>query len=141
MITQLSDIEWMFPRHPRSAGRARLQLLRQAYAWGVPDDTTETALLLLSELVTNACRHARAPHDRLIGVRVALHPGELLRVEVSDADPDFPEPRCAGPEDEGGRGLELVAALAFSWGARLRGPGRIGKTVWFELRVGTDPAS
>ncbi|MCX4754973.1 hypothetical protein [Kitasatospora purpeofusca] len=38
-----------------------------------------------------------------------------------------------GPEDECGRGLELVAALATTWGANPRGPGRIGKTVWFEL--------
>ncbi|MFF1903194.1 ATP-binding protein [Kitasatospora sp. NPDC058218] len=134
MITQPVDIEWMFPRHPRSVGRARQQLLRQAYAWRVPDDTVETALLLLSELVTNACRHARAPRDRLIGVRFAVTGCGLLRVEVADANPDLPEPRRAGPEDESGRGLELVAALATAWGAHPRGPGRIGKIVWFELK-------
>ncbi|MEU6235016.1 ATP-binding protein [Kitasatospora sp. NPDC047058] len=139
MLTQQVDVEWMFPSHPRSAGRARVRLLRQAFSWRIPGETTEIAMLLLGELVTNACRHARAPRDRLIGVRLVLDPGELFRVEVSDANPDLPEPRQAGPEDETGRGLELVTALSAAWGAHARGAGRIGKTVWFELKPGTGP--
>ncbi|MFB8239426.1 ATP-binding protein [Kitasatospora purpeofusca] len=128
-------VEWTFPRHPRSVGRARVALLRQAYEWRVPDETTETALLLLSELATNACRHADAPRDRHLLVGCAVLDDLTLRIEVSDADPRLPTPRPAGPEDECGRGLELVAALATTWGAHPRGPGRIGKTVWFELKA------
>ncbi|MFF2041700.1 ATP-binding protein [Kitasatospora sp. NPDC058170] len=135
MITQPVDIEWMFPRHPRSAGRARVQLLRQAFLWHVPDEATEIAMLLLSELVTNACRHARAPRDRLVGVRCLLLDPALLRVEVTDASEDLPQPRRSAPDDESGRGLELVTALADSWGAHLRGDGYIGKTVWFQLKL------
>ncbi|MQS14092.1 ATP-binding protein [Streptomyces kaniharaensis] len=123
----------MSPRHPRTPGRARVQLLRQAFEWQVPDESTEIAALLLSELVTNSCHHARAPRDRLIGVRLLLPSPTLFRVEVSDARPDLPVPRHAAPDDESGRGLELVAALATSWGAHPRGEGYIGKTVWFEL--------
>ncbi|MFI9327556.1 ATP-binding protein [Kitasatospora sp. NPDC052868] len=108
------------PPGPPQRGRARLQLLRQAHSWRVPDDATETALLLLSELVTNACRHACAPRDRLIGVRFAFSSGEPLRVEVTDANPALPDPRQAGPEDENGRGLELVEALATAWGVELK---------------------
>ncbi|MEV0189392.1 ATP-binding protein [Kitasatospora purpeofusca] len=105
-------VEWTFPRHPRSVGRARVALLRQTYEWRVPDQTTETALLLLGELATNACRHADAPRDRHLLVACAVLDDLTLRVEVSDADPRLPTPRRAGPEDESGRGLELVAALA-----------------------------
>ncbi|MFI9361226.1 ATP-binding protein [Kitasatospora sp. NPDC053057] len=134
MLTQPVDVvEWMLPRHPRTPGRARARLLRQAFEWQVPDESTEIALLLLSELVTNACHHARGPRDRRIGVRLLLPTRSVLRVEVSDASPDLPVPSHAAPEDESGRGLELVAALATSWGAHPRGEGYIGKTVWFTL--------
>ncbi|MGW3072619.1 ATP-binding protein [Kitasatospora sp. NPDC001132] len=138
MLTQPVDlVEWMFPRLPRSAGRARIRFIRQAFEWEVPVDTAETALILLSELVTNACRHARGPRDRMIGVRVLLPTPSVLRIEVSDANSDLPTVRQATPEDESGRGLELVAALATSWGAHLRGDGHIGKTTWCELALPT----
>ncbi|MEU9043536.1 MULTISPECIES: ATP-binding protein [unclassified Kitasatospora] len=138
MLTQPVDaVEWMFPRLPRSAGRARIRFLRMAFEWEVPVDSAETALILLSELVTNACRHARSPRDRMIGVRVLLPTSSLLRIEVSDANPELPTLRHATPEDESGRGLELVAALATSWGAHPRGEGYIGKTTWCELALPT----
>ncbi|MFF7993170.1 ATP-binding protein [Kitasatospora xanthocidica] len=138
MITQPVDaVEWMFPRLPRSAGRARIRFLRMAFEWEVPVESAETALILLSELVTNACRHARSPRDRMIGVRVLLPTCSLLRIEVSDANPELPSLRHASPEDESGRGLELVAALATSWGAHARGEGYIGKTTWCELALPT----
>ncbi|MEV7022128.1 ATP-binding protein [Kitasatospora sp. NPDC093558] len=136
MITQPAPtIAWTFPRHPRTPGRARVQLLRQAFEWRIPDESTEIAMLVLNELVTNACHHARGPRDRLIGVRLLLPALNLLRAEVSDASPDLPVRRHPTLNDESGRGLELVAALATSWGAHPRGEGYIGKTVWFELTL------
>ncbi|RKT15830.1 anti-sigma regulatory factor (Ser/Thr protein kinase) [Streptomyces sp. 1114.5] len=136
MLTQPVDVvEWMFPRLPRSAGRARIRFIRQAFQWELPIDSAETGLILLSELVTNACRHARSPRDRMIGVRVLLPTPSLLRIEVSDANSELPTLRQAAPEDESGRGLELVAALATSWGAHPRGEGFIGKTTWCELAL------
>ncbi|MFF2149700.1 ATP-binding protein [Kitasatospora sp. NPDC058190] len=127
----------MFPRLPRSAGRARVRFIRQAFEWKVPIDSAETGLILLSELVTNSCRHARGPRDRMIGVRVLLPNPSLLRIEVSDANSTLPTIRNASPNDESGRGLELVAALATSWGAHPRGEGHIGKTTWCELALPT----
>ncbi|MGW2374999.1 ATP-binding protein [Kitasatospora sp. NPDC001683] len=138
MITQPVDaVEWMLPRHPRSASRARIRLLRQAFDWQIDVESAETVLILLSELVTNACRHARSPRDRMIGVRVLLPTSSLLRIEVSDANPELPTLRHATPDDKSGRGLELVAALATSWGAHPRGEGYIGKTTWCELALPT----
>ncbi|WNM35462.1 ATP-binding protein [Streptomyces sp. Li-HN-5-11] len=55
-----------------------------------------------------------------------------LRVSVTDANDALPTLCEASPEDESGRGLALVAALADDWGAEPR-PGGIGKTVWFEV--------
>lgn len=127
------DIEWRLPRHPRSVGRARVLLLQQAYSWQIPDEVTETAVLLLSELMTNAVRHARVPPGREVAARCVVRHG-TLRVEVSDANDDLPRLREASPGDESGRGLALVAALADAWDATPRACG-IGKTVWFELRL------
>ncbi|MGA5819683.1 ATP-binding protein [Kitasatospora sp. NPDC094028] len=134
-VQPVDAIEWMLPRHPRSAARARIRLLRQAFDWHIHDESAEIAMLLLSELVANACHHPRVPRDRLIGVRLLLPTDTVLRVEVADAGADLPVLRRAAPEDESGRGLELVDALSTSWGAHSRGAGCIGKIVWFELAL------
>ncbi|MGP3981969.1 ATP-binding protein [Streptomyces sp. KR80] len=118
-------------------GKARTFLREQACSWKIPDETAETAVLLLSELVTNACKHARVSPGREIWARCLLVE-DRMRVEVSDASGDLPRPRQVSPEDESGRGLTLVAALANDWGAHSR-PCGIGKTVWFELRLRDRP--
>lgn len=68
--------------------------------------------------------------DLRIDSRPPAAPG--LLVEVSDPLPDPPTERRAGPDDEGGRGLQLVACSARRWGTRR---GKSGKTVWFELAL------
>lgn len=128
------EVGWRLPRSPRSAGRARALLRKQLFMWEVRDEVAETAELLLSELVTNAIRHARTPAGRDIGVRLARYDG-MLRVEVADANNHRPEPRSADADEEGGRGLVLVAALAERWGHCPRRHG-IGKSVWAELKMG-----
>lgn len=97
--------------------------------WGL-DALEDVTVLLVSELVTNSLRHASGP----IGVRL-IRPGdpvEPLLVEVSDPLPDPPKERTAELDDEGGRGLQLVACASRRWGTRR---GRKGKTVWFELSL------
>ncbi len=122
---------WTLPAEPTAVSRAR-RLVRGTLAdWGA-EELTDTAELLVSELVTNAVRYASAP----IGVRLTL--GDLLLVEISDPLPDPPRERHAGAGDEGGRGLELVRRLALRWGARAEG---LGKVVWFELSPGADGAA
>lgn len=125
-------IEWHFARHPRSVRRARTLLAEQAREWKVPDAAAETAVLLLSELVTNALRHAGCAPGREIWTRFAVRDDDSLRIEVSDACVVLPHPRHASPDDETGRGLALVDALAARWGAEPRECG-VGKTVWFEI--------
>ncbi|MFE0728438.1 ATP-binding protein [Streptomyces antibioticus] len=121
--------EWTFPAEPGAVRAARGAVRRQLGDWGL-DGLGDVAELLVSELVTNALRHASGP----IGVRLVrpARPERVLLVEVSDPVPDPPKERAAHPEDESGRGLQLVASASRRWGSR---PGDTGKTVWFELAV------
>ncbi|MET8979199.1 ATP-binding protein [Streptomyces sp. NPDC004539] len=130
-------MRWCFARHRRAASQARFFFREQATAWKLPDDVVDNAVLLLSELMTNAYRHAKVP-GREVHAHAVLH-DDVLRVAVEDADNTLPTPRDAGPLDESGRGLALVAAIADKWGAEPR-PYGIGKAVWFEMRMPTGPA-
>ncbi|MET9504596.1 ATP-binding protein [Streptomyces sp. NPDC006259] len=122
-------VEWTFPAEAGAVRTARAAVRGQLRRWGL-DSLGDIAALLVSELVTNALRHATGP----IGVRLLRPVGlpEVLLVEVSDPVPDPPRERAARPEDESGRGLQLVASSSRRWGSR---PGGTGKTVWFELAV------
>jgi anti-sigma regulatory factor (Ser/Thr protein kinase) len=84
------------------------------------------AELLVSELVTNAIRHAHS--DATIAIDLTE---QHVRVSVTDHGPGWPEPR--EPDDRpGGYGLQFVAEIADNWGTYRIGD---GKTVWFELEV------
>nr|WP_202488528.1 ATP-binding protein [Streptomyces sp. SID5473] len=124
--------EWTFPAEPDAVRSARHAVRDTLRDWGLDHGVSDVTVLLVSELVTNSLRYASGP----IGVRlVCREPGEnspALRVEVSDPLPDPPVARTAAPDDETGRGLQLVAGTARRWGTRR---GLTGKTVWFELSL------
>jgi anti-sigma regulatory factor (Ser/Thr protein kinase) len=93
----------------------------------------EDALLVLSELVTNAMVHART------GCTIEVqHHDDVLRVEVRGPSPAPPTPGSARPNDLGGRGLRLVAAIAETWGWE---PTAGGKRVWAQLSAPAHRAS
>jgi serine/threonine-protein kinase RsbW len=95
---------------------------------GLHDDARRTAALLLSELVTNAVRHAGLGPDDTIKVTISV--GEAVRVEVADPGPGVLQGRAvSGPGDDHGRGLFIVARLARRLGIDRTEPNR----VWFEL--------
>ncbi|GGW95552.1 ATP-binding protein [Streptomyces chryseus] len=106
---------------------ARRQVVSLAQDLGLPmsDQTLETVELLAGEVIANAVLYTGAP----CGVSVT-RADERLRVEVTDTDASLPSAVEAGPNDEGGRGLLLVNALADAWGTQPEPP---GKTTWFEI--------
>jgi anti-sigma regulatory factor (Ser/Thr protein kinase) len=124
--------EWTFPAEPDAVRTARHVVGDTLRGWGLDSSLCDVTVLLVSELVTNSLRYASGP----IGVRLCRPDADSavpsLLVEVSDPLPDAPTERSAEPDDEGGRGLRLVAVTARRWGTRR---GRTGKTVWFELAL------
>lgn len=112
---------------PSSVGEAR-SLVRETLA-GFDSDAREVALLLTSELVTNAILHARTPVQ--LGVLVD---GDRALVCVADRLAESPalSPRAHSHDRPGGRGLALVEDLADRWGTTTYTG---GKTVWFVLQT------
>jgi anti-sigma regulatory factor (Ser/Thr protein kinase) len=94
-------------------------------AWHVPDELVDTGTLLASELATNALVHGIGG----VELRLRLSRDHLL-LESVDGGHHMPRRRRADADDEGGRGLQLVAALAHRWGFR---PSDDGKVVWVEF--------
>ena len=109
---------------PRAARMARDFIAAQVAEPGL-GDLRDTAVLLVSEVVTNALRHT----DGRIELVVRRLPGRL-RVEVADEEARPPVDTGAGPLDDGGRGVPIMDALSDRWGTRTDGA---GKVVWFEL--------
>jgi serine phosphatase RsbU (regulator of sigma subunit)/anti-sigma regulatory factor (Ser/Thr protein kinase) len=114
--------EWELPSDPAVVSRSRAAVTGQLAAWGL-DDLAFTTELVASELVTNAIRHATGP------VQLRLLRDRALICEVSDRSSTSPRLRRARTEDEGGRGLFLVAQLTERWGTRYT-PN--GKVIWAE---------
>ncbi|MFF0481946.1 ATP-binding protein [Streptomyces sp. NPDC004435] len=105
--------------------QARRMIAAHARLWRLPDVATDSAMLIASELVTNAVVHGRGS----VGLRVALADGEL-RIEVSDESSVEPRLKTAADDDLSGRGLFLVAVTARDWGVINN-----GRTVWAVLPV------
>lgn len=86
----------------------------------------DDVLLLVSEVVTNACLHAGGPTELVLNCT-----DERLRIEVSDGSPVHPHPRPTGDVTlPGGHGLLVLERLALHWGSTPQGQ---GKTVWLEV--------
>jgi anti-sigma regulatory factor (Ser/Thr protein kinase) len=118
---------WALPKESTSPALARRHL--RGAGSDLPRDVLEIALLLASELVTNAVKYG--------GPRIVLSIDDgpdRLRVEVHDDGPRSPQVGTGESHALGGRGLLLVESLADEWGTT-RGPAtEPGKGVWFALR-------
>jgi anti-sigma regulatory factor (Ser/Thr protein kinase) len=93
------------------------------------DDQVDSAVLLVSETLTNVLVHTDA--DALLVAEVTGAPGERrIRIEVTDTGDDLPHKRRPGELASSGRGLVLIELLADTWGVTPRGE---GKSIWFEI--------
>jgi anti-sigma regulatory factor (Ser/Thr protein kinase) len=116
---------------PAAAAEARSQVRAAICALDIPIDPT-VAILLTSELVTNAIRHEAGD---TVTLEITSAYGQL-RVDVHDTSPSLPAPVDAPADAETGRGLMLVGSLSTDWGF-YRTPA--GKAVYFTLSLQADP--
>ncbi|MEV5408211.1 SpoIIE family protein phosphatase [Thermopolyspora sp. NPDC052614] len=122
-VTRPEDIAvWRLPEDAIAAALARDHVRGKLAEWRL-DSLIMTTELLVSELVGNVVRHAKGPID------LRMIRGNVLTCEVSDASLTTPRIRRASDYDEGGRGLQLVAALSHRWGTRYTST---GKSIWVE---------
>ncbi|MFF8483759.1 ATP-binding protein [Streptomyces antibioticus] len=126
-----------FPCAPSTAEIGRRVLRDVLGIWRLDnlDDVTERATLIVTELVANAARHTSCQEIRLMVRRPSA---TRLRVGVQDRAPArLPTLGQADDDDESGRGLVLIDAVADRWGYDLHGSGRRpwGKEVWAEIRI------
>ncbi|MYQ47248.1 ATP-binding protein [Streptomyces sp. SID4985] len=115
-----------------AARRRAVEIIR---GWGLPflEETIQTFELLAGEVIANAVVHTPQ------GCRLTMSwDGSRVRLEATDGKPGLlVPPAVPNPDQEHGRGLAMVAALAHAWGSR---PTEGGKTVWFELEDDSSPS-
>ncbi|MFJ9346652.1 SpoIIE family protein phosphatase [Streptomyces sp. NPDC101237] len=116
---------WRLPARRDAPARARAHVRALLLRWGTRDGTRDNAVLLASELVTNAVRFATGP----VTVRL-IRSGHGLLVEVGDTGNGRPRLGRGGLFDDSGRGLHVVHGLTTRWGVRWTDA---GKVVWAEV--------
>src|SRR5829696_6800152 len=122
-----TELSVRFGRGPTAAAAARNALL--ALEQRLDAQVLEDIRLLVSELVTNAVRHADTPGAGEVGLDVTIRAGRV-RVEVADPGLGFePSPRDDEMSRPGGWGLYLVDRIADRWGVVRNRMNR----VWFEI--------
>jgi serine/threonine-protein kinase RsbW len=115
-------------RHPRCVGLARTELRKALADWGLMS-VEDPAVMVLSELLTNAVVHARTSPGREIQTCFRRQKSDGVRIAVDDTYEGRPVRRAQ--DAESGRGLVLVAELSDVWGVSDRGGP--GKSVWAVL--------
>ncbi|MFD0267440.1 SpoIIE family protein phosphatase [Streptomyces sp. NPDC127106] len=122
-------IHWTVWRLPKAVMHARRFATRTLRSWGVVGEELDAALLVVSELVTNAIAHTQGE----VGMDLTLS-ADRLRIAVNDASPRSPvKPVSVSWESTGGRGLLIVEATTMAWGSV---PLSGGKQVWAEIPLG-----
>lgn len=118
----------MLPSGPSAPALARSMVREQLAARGF-DSLIPDAVLVVSEVVTNAVQHTGS--ETIEVALTTLEDG--VRIAVADSDGDgVPVRKAVDPDAPDGRGLAIVAALASEWGIAARPP---GKVVWAEVRA------
>ncbi|WP_371578770.1 SpoIIE family protein phosphatase [Streptomyces sp. NBC_01314] len=119
---------------PERIAGARQQVRELLHDWSCGDQV-DSAVLLVSEMLTNVLVHTDA--DALLVAEMTGDGGKRrMRVEVTDASDDLPHKRHPGELASSGRGLVLMDVLADAWGVDPRGD---GKSIWFELYEAAPP--
>jgi anti-sigma regulatory factor (Ser/Thr protein kinase) len=125
MTRVMKTFEFRLPAEPTAVAVARAMV--EAVGSDLPEPILLDAKLLMTEVVTNAIRHARGTQAVIVRVKR----NNLVRVEVVDQGPMFnPQPQTTSTRAGSGQGLMLVDSVSNAWGVE---PDEAGKKVWFEL--------
>lgn len=120
-VPSVTSEERRYARNDHAPGVARQFIRAQLLEWGL-DHLLDDTMLVVSELVTNAVLYADGDE---VAVRAEMS-GGVVCVRVRDVGPGLPERRNAAGDDESGRGLVIVTALALEWGTyRVAGGGKV----------------
>jgi anti-sigma regulatory factor (Ser/Thr protein kinase) len=123
---------------PTAPACARGHVRSVVLEWGLRD-LTDTAELLVSELITNAIHASTRLKDRaivpVIGLWLSSDQASIV-IRVWDASDEMPVRQEAGPGDDSGRGLMIIDALSSNWGAYREAD---GKVVWAGISLSGDP--
>ncbi|NJQ16685.1 ATP-binding protein [Streptomyces bohaiensis] len=127
------------PHGPSGVGAARRRLCRDLRDGGAAESVIDDAALVLSELLSNSCRHARALAHQEVHASWEQNDQGEVRISVTDGGgPTLPAPATPSVTARGGRGLAIIRSLARDWGVRAESfPGPV--TVWAVLG-GEQPA-
>jgi anti-sigma regulatory factor (Ser/Thr protein kinase) len=115
-------------RDVQAPGLARAAISDLCVELALDGSTSQTLVLLVSEVVSNAVLHSLAPPEAVISVTASVS-DEAIRVTVTDAGDGFTPVERDPERVDGGYGLYLVAKAASRWGVHARG----ATSVWFEL--------
>ena len=127
----------LLPYTPASVAVARRDLVSELAAAGIHEQAVGDAALVVSELLSNAIRHAAPLTGAQVRVTWSLD-HDALRIAVSDAgDGPLPQVTEPAPGAPGGRGLGIVESLSDRWGV-LREDGMT--TVWAQLTAPHQPS-
>ncbi|WP_243878090.1 amino acid permease [Streptomyces sp. SUK 48] len=121
--------QWEPAADPAAVAALRSSVGKQLDDWGL-DELAFTTEVIVSELVTNAIRYVGGP------IQVRLIRDRTLTCEVSDTGHTTPNLRHAASDDEGGRGLFIVAQMTQRWGTRYT---PTGKVIWTEQTLPPPP--
>ncbi|HEX8204698.1 MAG TPA: ATP-binding protein [Solirubrobacteraceae bacterium] len=125
MPTQVVELRFRHPARPAAIGRARHDVEDALGRTDVDERTSGDLMLLVSELVTNAVRHARTERFE---VKLEVAP-DRLRLEVHDEGGGFVPEIAPSDDGSGGYGLFIVERLADRWGVERDA----GGVIWLEL--------
>lgn len=113
-----ADWSWRLPFTPAAVRTARLNVTVALRYAGIDQQTLDDARVVVSELLGNALRHARARLDGTLSVELAVTTDEVI-IEVSDGgSATLPTLMTPPPLAVNGRGLGIVRNLARTWGVR-----------------------
>ncbi|MFF6997497.1 ATP-binding protein [Streptomyces sp. NPDC008313] len=118
-----------YPATCRAAAQARRDVTLALQAWGLLQ-LADVARQIVTELVANAVEHT---DSATVGASITRTGAESARIVVTDTSSTRPIRSTPAADEENGRGVFLVDALAHAWGSE---PVRGGKRVWAELRAG-----